>query len=210
MKDLFEQIRKQFPGIPEKDIAKFVVVRTTPLDIYSKNHPDENGYIEKEILGHRNSFLHAGSARKRLRLARDAVAQAKVPKFPCHKGCSACCRLEPCISGTEAQVLLDQITTLNLTQWDEFRSDRESYCPFLVDGSCSIYAERPLSCRIHNTIGSSDNCLDLDKNSPYHFDQSLHQYLSGYYTSEVVKAGERGFGFMVEMLKAWSKDRYVE
>jgi Fe-S-cluster containining protein len=37
----------------------------------------------------------------------------------------------------------------------------ELECPFLSDGSCMIYAERPLACREHFVIGSPCQCADL-------------------------------------------------
>jgi len=37
----------------------------------------------------------------------------------------------------------------------------ELECPFLSDGLCTIYAERPLACREHFVIGSPCHCADL-------------------------------------------------
>jgi len=204
IREVFAIVKKQIPNIKHKDIAQFVVVHTTPLSLYLQKYPQEDQHIDSILQGQRDLFLNVGSAQRRLKLARDAVARTRLPEVPCQRGCSLCCRLEPFVSGTEAQILLGLLGAYDVRRWEDFHLDKENYCPFLVGGACSIYQERPLSCRMHNTVETAENCRNIDGYPPYHFDLFLHQHISGYYTAEVFKLGEWGYGPMAEMLKHWS------
>lgn len=37
------------------------------------------------------------------------------------------------------------------------------WCPLLRDGMCSVYQERPISCRMHNAVGNPKHCGDEKK-----------------------------------------------
>ena len=83
----------------------------------------------------------------------------------CHKGCSACCEIgEYPFSWIEMGYLMDGFVKLpddikikireNIQsvkrQKDSFNGNRFEYrCPLLIDGLCSVYNNRGLTCRTH-------------------------------------------------------------
>ena len=83
----------------------------------------------------------------------------------CHQGCSACCETgEYPFSWIEMGYLMDAFTKLpddvkfkikqNIEkikiQKENFKGERFEYiCPFLIDGLCSVYSNRGLTCRTH-------------------------------------------------------------
>lgn len=83
----------------------------------------------------------------------------------CHQGCSACCEVgEYPFSWIEMGYLMDAFVKLpdnikfkikqNIEklkiQKENFKGDRFEYkCPFLIDGLCSVYSNRGLTCRTH-------------------------------------------------------------
>ncbi len=73
----------------------------------------------------------------------------------CGAGCSACCEKgDYPLSDIELQSLmkgyslLDNETKLRV-QNNIKHMERGGACPFLIDKMCSIYAQRPIVCRIH-------------------------------------------------------------
>lgn len=109
-------------------------------------------------------------------------------KVTCEKGCSACCYEAVYVARGEAQLIVDRVrmdgpaavdalrkrvnTWMRrfwLTDlWDsdmppivQYRSLRLK-CPLLADdGSCSVYAVRPMGCRMHMTKAPKRGCEDL-------------------------------------------------
>lgn len=83
----------------------------------------------------------------------------------CHKGCSKCCEIgEYPFSWVEMGYLMQGFLELpedkkfliktNIEklrkQKHEFKGERFEYtCPFLIDGLCSVYSHRGLTCRVH-------------------------------------------------------------
>jgi Fe-S-cluster containining protein len=116
---------------------------------------------------------------KRIRLvleAADAFAAPFSRVAACRRGCAHCCHQAVPITGAEAR-LLSQATGRPLAspenampvralieetpQQAELRiaarpPARPGPCPFLVDDECSAYAQRPLTCRTHISLASSD------------------------------------------------------
>lgn len=85
-------------------------------------------------------------------LMADLVKVAE-PYVACSKGCSGCCQMNVMISQLEANFIEKEtgikpalVTSSLLHPQDRFISDP---CPFLKDGSCSIYDARPFACRKH-------------------------------------------------------------
>jgi Fe-S-cluster containining protein len=98
-----------------------------------------------------------------------------MPPFACQDGCHYCCRMTPLVSGLEWRPILAFVQKMDpalrrhilrqaesqrpltwlfnearrqvLDPTAENAMGAESWCPFLVDGSCSIHAVRPLKCR---------------------------------------------------------------
>lgn len=74
----------------------------------------------------------------------------------CRRGCSACCHMPVMLLASEAQHISREIGRPLRFIPEEKRNTRppvfrgEGYaCPFLVDGDCSVYEQRPIACRTH-------------------------------------------------------------
>jgi len=108
--------------------------------------------------------------RKVIRLRRIADAAAKViaPSTPCTKGCSACCHNTAIISELDAMQiasatgapLANPARVFDAAAGDEARrAYAANYagvaCTFLKDRICSIYADRPVVCRVHHSLEDS-------------------------------------------------------
>jgi Fe-S-cluster containining protein len=104
----------------------------------------------------------------KLRKLADAAAEVIAPHTPCAKGCSACCHNPALVSEVEAMVIA-QATGAKLAAPQRIfdiaggEAARREYfapymgvaCTFLKDGSCSIYKDRPMVCRVQHSIESS-------------------------------------------------------
>ena len=73
----------------------------------------------------------------------------------CKPGCSACCEKGdyPLTSIeleylTQGYIALDN-TTKQVVQQNINEIEKGGACPFLVDKKCSVYAHRPIICRVH-------------------------------------------------------------
>lgn len=85
------------------------------------------------------------------------------------KGCSHCCHIPVAITKVEAkQMALDLGITAKPAKAfvGSERQERFGYdypCPFLKEGACSIYDQRPLACRIHFSMDADDLLCRLDQ-----------------------------------------------
>jgi uncharacterized protein len=81
---------------------------------------------------------------------------AMIPSFACRTGCHDCCGLVPFLTPEK-----DRASVLRpLEQWEKF--DGNSWvtksalatmrCPFLTDGGCGIYDDRPVICRLFGAV----------------------------------------------------------
>ena len=110
----------------------------------------------------------------RLRRIADAASRAIAPFTPCAKGCSACCHNTAIISELDA-MLIAQATGARLATpnrlfdaaaGEEARREYASHyagvaCTFLKNDLCSIYAHRPVVCRVHHSLeGSAAGCAN--------------------------------------------------
>ena len=90
-------------------------------------------------------------------------------KISCKKGCSFCCYLHVDITSAEADILAEHVTEKhhveqfmkqsnhNIENWKDLPyQDRK--CAFLVDGECSVYEDRPMSCRKYLVINDPEKC----------------------------------------------------
>lgn len=69
----------------------------------------------------------------------------------CQRKCSHCCKIPVNVFKEEWKILKTKPKT-NTTLGE---------CPFLLNDECSVYANRPLMCQLHNTIGPSSYCDSL-------------------------------------------------
>lgn len=94
----------------------------------------------------------------------------------CSSGCSHCCYQAVAVNTREARIIADYIGRAPKKIDDSYETYllnnafQEKYkrtaCTFLVDGRCSIYAVRPVVCRIHHSIEDSPENCDTIKTAP--------------------------------------------
>lgn len=117
--------------------------------------------IREDTIQHKLASENA-SARNKLQkiynLMTDLVKAAE-PYVACKNGCSACCHMNVVISPVEAKYI-EQNTGIKPAQvtGSIYHSLSEFVgipCPFLIEGSCSIYEFRPFACRKHMSFDTS-------------------------------------------------------
>ena len=104
----------------------------------------------------------------RFRAIADDIQAVLAPMTPCRRGCSHCCNIPVIISQAEADEIGRAIGR-PARQVAVKQEDRETVarrwhgqpCPFLQDNACSIYAHRPMACRLHATLDVDDLMCDL-------------------------------------------------
>ena len=88
------------------------------------------------------------------------LAEVVVPFSACRTGCSYCCHTSVAISQLEANMIGDAIglaprkATLRQSREDVAHYHRQP-CPFLKNAKCSIYAVRPMACRLMFNLADS-------------------------------------------------------
>ena len=121
----------------------------------------------------------------------------------CHKGCSACCEVgEYPFSWIEMNYLMSGFSKLSddiklkikqniekiKIQKENFNGNRFEYrCPFLIDGLCSLYFYRGLTCRTH---GLAYLRKDGTVNVPYCANKGLNYskvFNNGIFSVEPIK-----------------------
>lgn len=108
------------------------------------------------------SEYHALLAKVDAFQAQAEVAQA--PWLTCKRGCDGCCRLRRTAWAVEINHLRTHIQTLAAERQAELRARRHDppvvagqRCVFLdADGSCAVYAARPIICRTHGPAVQTD------------------------------------------------------
>lgn len=92
------------------------------------------------------------------------LVKAAEPYVACSKGCSACCQMNVMISQLEANFIEKEtgIKPAQLIRSVLYSQDKfiGVPCPFLKDGSCSIYDVRPFPCRKHLSFDTSSYWCD--------------------------------------------------
>ncbi|CAM3344103.1 Zinc-or iron-chelating protein [Paracidovorax anthurii] len=139
--------------ISEADARRAAFVSAIPTEV--SRAEDE---IPKVV---RQMNAAARSKLQRIYQVADALSEHREPFVACHKGCAACCHMNVSITAVEAERLARAsgrrktplVSTVDHAL-DEF-SGRP--CPFLDgQGDCSVYEDRPLSCRKHASFFKSD------------------------------------------------------
>jgi len=92
-----------------------------------------------------------------LRQLADNLGKVAKPVLACKAGCSHCCHMPVIINAAEAAQIA-HATGAPMSK-PEFHfpprpdmSENGNACVFLVDGACSIYANRPFACRVHFVV----------------------------------------------------------
>jgi Fe-S-cluster containining protein len=115
--------------------------KTLPKDL-SKKEDEIGKRIEYSKLNHQGNLRELYSFMD--------VFFTFVSKFtPCKKGCSYCCHYEVAIS--EAEILYIEKNTKHkrMKKYGPKALFHGKPCPFLKNGNCSIYNQRPFVCRRH-------------------------------------------------------------
>lgn len=110
-----------------------------------------------------------------VRLA-DRINQAVMPFAACHKGCDYCCSsMVTAIYRFEA-IKLSEVTGRKMTEVPyqprelviaEHNQRSVHPCPFLAEGTCSVYEHRPLVCRLHHSLSPrAEDCRPLSPTLP--------------------------------------------
>lgn len=92
-------------------------------------------------------------------------------KIICSKGCSSCCSQLVSLTPSEGELLLGRIHTidrerlqkqanLNEDNWTVRLTEADGRCVFLnsIDGSCSVWMDRPANCRNYFVMGANSGC----------------------------------------------------
>lgn len=122
-------------------------------------HPAAMARCTKEILSTNASrrVLYG-----RLEQLADRVNDCLAPLAACRKGCHHCCSMVTLVYRFEA-VRLAEVTGRKMTELpyrphhqviNTHRLQPPQPCPFIVAGGCSVYADRPLICRLHHSLAN--------------------------------------------------------
>ena len=108
-----------------------------------------------------------GAKRQRLLELADRVNAAVQPHAACRAGCSYCCSMPAMIYRHEAERLAEAsgrpaISLRFRPRGHALLAAHRFYgqaCPFLNEGRCTVYAARPIICRLHHSLNASPaNC----------------------------------------------------
>lgn len=102
-----------------------------------------------------------------MRQAADNLIKAASGLSPCKKGCSHCCKMATLVSLEEAQLMAKETGTpltmpSRFNAFEEYRRKYEAVpCTFLVNNACSIYAARPMACRLHIVLEIDNTVCEI-------------------------------------------------
>jgi uncharacterized protein len=95
----------------------------------------------------------ARSKLQRVYLMADELSAIRSPFVACAKGCASCCHMNVSITRTEAERIAKAsgrcMSEVGASRHHATERHAGTPCPFLEGGACSIYDDRPLSCRKH-------------------------------------------------------------
>lgn len=97
---------------------------------------------------------------KMLRALADRINVAVSKQAACRRGCDACCKIQVEMTGWEAKIIGEEmgIKVKEPAPAKAEDSKKRSMdllgkpCGFLKAGECSIYASRPIACRVHHSL----------------------------------------------------------
>ena len=140
-----------------------IVLENIPKFLVKK----EENLFQRFVKSKRNSSYKL----KRLYDFMDNIYQHVNKNSPCKKGCNHCCHYNVSISELEVQYI-ERLNNIKRNQSQSHITDfHGTPCPFLKEGSCSIYNSRPFVCRSHVSIGSSEIWCAVDISNEYEFPQ---------------------------------------
>ena len=99
-----------------------------------------------------------GSAIKKLQALHQEmtiISAAISPYVACKQGCTACCHYTVHLYPIEAELIEKRTQHQRLTQPTPEADFHGTPCPFLTNGRCGIYEDRPMACRQHVALTNS-------------------------------------------------------
>lgn len=93
------------------------------------------------------------------------LSKAITPYMPCKKGCSACCYYNISVSEIEVAYIEKHTKHRSLKTLGTKKSFHGQPCPFLQNGSCSIYEARPFVCRRFNSLAQNSYWCHHDRSN---------------------------------------------
>lgn len=99
-----------------------------------------------------------GSAIKKLRrlyLAMEGISKAVAPYVACRSGCASCCHYTVHLYPVEAELIEKRTGHRRLAKPEAPGDFHGLPCPFLIQGRCGIYEDRPIACRKHFAMTAS-------------------------------------------------------
>lgn len=100
----------------------------------------------------------------------DSIGDRVATVAICRRGCSHCCRQAVTLSSWEAERIATatgrrRADPSGIEAGDDHDLMRKKYagidCPFLKDGECSVYDQRPLACRSHFSLAEDPAPCDI-------------------------------------------------
>lgn len=152
-------LRAQFPVI-QAHAKKSVDAVATEMD--KRRHRTA---VSQLLTAANSSATKLAHAVKLLHEAADILNSAAAPHAACKRNCSHCCHIPVALAQIEADVIGKSIgrkpRQLARTLPTRETSGYAQPCPFLKEGACSIYAHRPLACRLHISLAPHDELCRL-------------------------------------------------
>lgn len=106
---------------------------------------------------------------RRFVILAERVSQAVKPHSACRRDCNHCCHIAVAVSEFEARQIGKAIgrevivpADLDGTGAGVVDKYKGVPCPFLADGACSIYAHRPVACRVHFNLADDESMCSLE------------------------------------------------
>lgn len=153
----------------------------SPLDAYYLQRSPEQQAAMDEMFNQKlqlvNSFEQTGPVgqTKAVHSIIDGLTKtskvAPGKKISCTKGCSFCCHIFVAGSPIEAEILSKHVKPEHIPVLEKQAAhDNATYpqlnytdrkCVFLNNGECSVYSDRPTSCRKYFVVSDPDKCNTL-------------------------------------------------
>ncbi len=163
------------PNLPDSVVQHLQVAETAAqhvLESVTANRSRELQALRTQL----NDAMSAQTPAKNrlIRIRHIAGQQSAIfsSKSACASGCSHCCHIDVTVPRSEA-LLIGKMTGKRVSEpsvtFPIDQSPAKSFvgspCPFLADGSCSIYAHRPLLCRTLVNLDTSPKLCELVPNA---------------------------------------------
>jgi len=136
-------------------------------NIQAINARDELQGLQLEFLAALQLPIAQKARLYRIQKIADRMSAAVVPYSACQSGCSYCCHIPVTISALEADAIgkatgRSPVKGVLRQSCAETAHYHRQPCPFLDKGKCSIYNERPVSCRLMFNLSDSPYYCNTD------------------------------------------------